>query len=343
MNCFKSIGLCIFSIILVCTSASHYEKVFCNNNSLNLSDSCYVTCREKLITFLYTFSHHEIELHCKFSDSWKEFSKVRANLTTTDKKSIDLTISNFDFSHSINIYNITDSLSLDKIDSLKLTKPNNINSSQIIYHDERIKKLIIDGGKIYSFPEKFIEAPNLNILKISNTLMKKLKINDLEKLKNLLVLDLSHNTISIMEYGTFENLVNLCVLDISFNKLTYLPNKIFNSLQGLRQINLESNRLKILPDDLFHNNKNLSEINLKNNLLRNLPKRIFKNLKELTTVDLSNNILLKLEANLFQETPALKFLYLQSNNLEEIPLRLFWNTSLISLRLGSNKLKKFNL
>lgn len=341
MISYYGIGIFILNTVIVFSENDGTEMI-CKNNSLSLSQYCRIECHEEVKAFFYTFSHNEVEVCCKFPDSWVDFSKIKVNFTTSTVNVTDVTMSGLNFSQSISLHNVTDSLGLYKIDTLKLIKPNFLGALKTTYNDKNLKNLQINGAKTKSDLLEFFEVPNLNVLKISDCSLDKLKFKDLKKYKNLFALNVSNNMISEIKPKAFSNLIKLRVLDVSLNKLSFLPERIFENLKGLKQINLESNELSALPVHIFLKNKNLSEINLKNNLLENLPDGIFRNLKELTFVDLSDNQIFELPASLFQESRALQFLNLQRNALKEIPPRLFDSTALTSLRLGSNRLKNLN-
>lgn len=329
---------------MVFTAATDDKLVIhCKSGWLNFGNRCFIACREKLQTSFFIFMRDEVDISCNFSNSWEDFSKVKVNFTPTGINQTELNISKFDFSQNISIHNITNSLGLCEIDTLSLSNPRIVDTSKNHYHNQYLKNLIIKHSvEMSEVPLALFEIENLQSLQISDTSLEILKTRDFESLKNLIFLDLCYNIISVIEPGAFDDLENLQVLDISLNQFDNLPSGVFDSLVSLLRINLQMNKLKELSANLFLKNKGVKEIILKNNRLTSLPDGIFDNLNKLTLLNLKNNGLVSLQAGLFKDVNSLAFLYLERNYLKEIPLDMFENTSLITLRLRSNKLTKLN-
>jgi hypothetical protein len=191
----------------------------------------------------------------------------------------------------------------------------------------------------------FHDFPNLESIKISNSLLPMAKLSifkDLKLLRKLVLYDndlktfedfpelgnlekifISKNNIQIIRKTFFHNLPNLKLLRLEENGIFHVNSVAFKSNVNLEEINLNRNDLRFLEPQLFHHNLKLKEISMTHNKLKSLPPGIFATVKDLEVLRLHGNHLRSLDGKLFETNQLLRWIELGDNQLTFLSSKLF--------------------
>lgn len=156
--------------------------------------------------------------------------------------------------------------------------------------DEDVKQLLIDSQVMKFFPPKVLAKflPNINIINIKQSELKKIRKIDFEPYTSLDTLIINGNVIEEIEANAFERLT-LKELDLSYNNMTSLPEKIFSKMNKLQVLRLDFNELVTLDKDLLPCTKKIKEFTISSNLLDNVDAGIVKCLLNANKIDFSKN------------------------------------------------------
>lgn len=127
--------------------------------------------------------------------------------------------------------------------------------------------------------------PELKILRIESTDLKKVTKTQTQGLTGIEILYLGNNNIETVDNNAFQNTLNVKLLHLNNNKVSRLHDETFQSLVNLRKLFLQGNQLTILQAHLFLHNSKLEVLNLQNNKLL-----IIFPLPRVKTLNLANNI-----------------------------------------------------
>jgi hypothetical protein len=97
----------------------------------------------------------------------------------------------------------------------------------------------------------FEGANNVEIIDLSENLIKRIEFYDFNCLKNLKEIDLSSNNINFIHHNSFNLISNVNKINLSHNKLEYLNKIIFKQLVNLKEIGLSNNLFKEINFNLF--------------------------------------------------------------------------------------------
>ncbi|XP_066996028.1 leucine-rich repeat neuronal protein 1-like [Anabrus simplex] len=179
----------------------------------------------------------------------------------------------------------------------------------------------------------------VEVLRFSNTTVRRVDFFILRRLPGLLVLDLEGNGINEVA-GTGKTLPKLKYLDLSGNNLHILQSYAFRDfpeltylnisnnglhtispsaflLPGLKVLDLSHNKLTVLKAHYFADNPKLEEVYLGNNGLSRVPNYVFSH--NLLVLDLSDNHIMRLEDSAFEAINISVELNLGHNALRRVP------------------------
>ncbi|KAL7013127.1 hypothetical protein ACKWTF_015208 [Chironomus riparius] len=104
--------------------------------------------------------------------------------------------------------------------------------------NQHVRYLQFSDCRVAKVPQGLTKIfPNLKVLIISNSKLKKISKNDLCEYKNLTELMCSNNEIEFLPNNLFENNKNLEVINFSGNQLRVIGPKILNGLEKLKHVN----------------------------------------------------------------------------------------------------------
>lgn len=147
------------------------------------------------------------------------------------------------------------------------------------------------------------------------------------------VLRISNTSIRRVDFFTFRRLTGLLLLDLNSNGINEIAGT-GKTLPKLRSLDLSGNSLHIIQPYSFRDFPELTILNLSANGLHTISPSCFL-LPVLKVLDLHHNRLSVLKAHFFADTPNLQEVYLASNTLSHIPSFVFEH-NLHILDLSSN-------
>lgn len=182
-------------------------------------------------------------------------------------------------------------------------------------------------------------SSTVEVLRISNTSIRRVDFFTFRRLPGILLLDLSNNGINEIA-GTGKTLPKLRSMDLSGNSLHIIQPYSFRdfpeltslNLSGnglhtispscfllpvLRVIDLRHNRLSVLKAHFFADTPNLQEVYLATNTLSRVPSFVFEH--NFHILDLSNNHIIRLEDSAFEGINISGQLNLAQNTLRRVP------------------------
>lgn len=178
-----------------------------------------------------------------------------------------------------------------------------------------IKGCILSNDSIDFCLDRF---PKLRFLLIKKMGIESLELIQTESLRELEILNISDNIIRVLNKGNFSQLVNLNILDLSDNFISYISPDVF---EGLGKLEILAMRSAIdlnngIENDMFKGLINLKELYLTENELKYIHKDAFIHLPELRALCLGDNSL-NLDRQLFSPLKNLKWLNLMGNTISK--------------------------
>lgn len=115
--------------------------------------------------------------------------------------------------------------------------------------------LDITWNRLDRIPKFNQNVDQLQIFRLQNNHIEKIRADDLAGLKFLNELDVSNNAIDAMELGAFQDLRALKKLNLGYNNLRSIPENIFRPLRNISHLILSGNDLNELltEKNLFYN------------------------------------------------------------------------------------------
>lgn len=301
-------------------NASSLQTLYLNNNLLTNINFLNPAQFSNLRELDASFNSIEFVMAFDFNDLT---SLNKLNIGNNPVKLIDTNVLNLDFLVSINLTNVSCSIS------------NNFSSNfQVI---DLSSNLVSN----FSFQEEFYE--NLTELYLRNTNLLFEKFNS-SLFPSIVRLDLSENR-DDGEFiiGTSSSLKWLCLSQMQIDSLDRFD---FSMLFELETLNLSVNNIKIIKEAYFSLSNNLVEIDLSSNQIETIEFGSFQFMQSLSVLNLENNNLQKFEFSHFDQLSVLNIknnLVLKSLEINGLPSKLsfilikkvdFSGNSLESIRLG---------
>lgn len=204
----------------------------------------------------------------------------------------------------------------------------------------RAKSVTCSGlGQVELLQVSQMSSATVEVLRMSNTSVRRVDFFAFRRLPGLVFLDLNSNVINEIA-GTGKTLPKLRTLDLSGNNLHIIQPYTFRdfpqltslNLSGnglhtispscflvptLRVLDLRHNRLSTLKPHFFAHTPNLREVYLAGNSLSRVPSFVFEH--NLHVLDLSNNHVIRLEDSAFDGVNISGQLNLAQNSLRAMP------------------------
>lgn len=212
----------------------------------------------------------------------------------------------------------------------------------LIYPLTKLQILDLSNTGLKSiFPEMLNKAPNLRQIYLRGNKIQELTEGTFTNLRNLTIVDLSFNSITSIRPATFINAMNIKQLSLRGNQLNAFRGEIFNTGTSLEELDISDNQLSYLFPTSFRIHPRLKKIIASNNKFNFFPATIIQSLQFLELIDLSNNQLKVVEELDFARLPRLRQLYLSMNNIDSLSEMAFHNSSQLQyLDLSYNKLER---
>lgn len=135
------------------------------------------------------------------------------------------------------------------------------------------------------------KSSHLEILILSNNLIRDIGSYTFDSLENLLFLNISHNKINHISQHSFHGLVNLKQMDLSNNEIKTIEKSSFSDLTSLELLNLSNNYiLELFPDEFI----NIKYLYLANNNVSTFTCFASTLHEARVLIDLSNNFISEL-------------------------------------------------
>ncbi|MEO5997952.1 MAG: AAA family ATPase [Chitinophagaceae bacterium] len=197
--------------------------------------------------------------------------------------------------------------------------------------DNDITALDLRDQQLTEFPREIMDHPQLRILLINKSVIKRLA--GIGRLKILQMLDLSYSQVEILphEIGALENLE---MLNLEYNKLKNLP-EVIKNLKTLQTLWLGYNQFQGWPDEIGQL-KSLHSLDVSGASIKVWPATL-EQLKELQLLMLDSIQLTVLPASI-GKLIHLKSLGLSYNNLTVLPADIGKLTNLKTFGLRNNQL-----
>ncbi|KAJ5077449.1 hypothetical protein M0811_05972 [Anaeramoeba ignava] len=221
-----------------------------------------------------------------------------------------------------------------------------------------LRELDLNGNSLPVLPQHFSSLTNLQMLNLSNNVIKNLEMNNgLQGLVSLHRFDLSYNLVEKIP-ETIKYLKNLRILIADFNRIS-LIHDAFGNLSKITQTTFENNKLKDLPNSFGKLSGSLLDLNLRSNKFKEIPG-VLQQLRELQVLimsrnkissftlqltklidlDLSDNRIERFEDNAFMHLHSISKLNLAKNRISSLPESVSTMRNLSMLNLSSNNLQK---
>jgi len=259
-----------------------------------------------------------------------------------------LSVGSLDLSH--NDLSSISSEAFENSKQLKVLILNNNKISQV--HDgalnglNELKTLDLSENNIVALPARlFLSTPELQQLKLDNNRLSVISSRLFHPLKKLIVMDLSGNLLksdceTCLSKKSFQGLNNLIFLDLSMNKISSLQQSMFEDLNNLQSLDISGNEIQVIPSDSFHGLNNLYSLKLSRNKISSIELRSLNGLSTLNSLDLENNSISSIPQGAFRNCSNLKDLNLYGNDMYRVPEAITSVSSLNSIDLGGNFIKK---
>ncbi|XP_052103962.1 protein artichoke-like [Mytilus californianus] len=239
---------------------------------------------------------------------------------------------------SLNVLNIDRNNGAGEIKVVPLFKGNNMFS---------LKRLSLCSNKIALFEHTAFQGiEQLEILDLSENLLRTVPLSVTSILFNLTHLNLSSNKIQYLSERTFTNLTKLQYLNLQRNKINSFPRYAFLGLgNSLQTLDLSSNKLiggyfwVIGLMDLH----SLLNLNISYNFIKHIQNDSFDTTAYLQVLDISGNPLIFTDTMFSGIEASLKKLFVKSVGMEHVPLIPLQTISeLDDLDLSNNRLESLH-
>ncbi|XP_033647651.1 leucine-rich repeat-containing protein 15-like [Asterias rubens] len=233
-------------------------------------------------------------------------------------------------------------LHTNHISSLEVTTFANLTQLQI---------LDLDGNRIIDLPVGvFAQLWQLAILYLSNNSISTLSAEMFGNLSRLEELHLTHNRIQRVSPGWLSSMPNVWVLELGSALNHEFPDAGKNLLttagtdflSNVERLVVSDNNLSEIPCEQFGRFPYLTHLDLSFNSIQGIPQACFMRLTRLVLLELNNNAITSLEYGDFFDSYSIWTLDLSGNFIEELPPGVFRGSSLGSLDLSFNSIRRLN-
>lgn len=198
-------------------------------------------------------------------------------------------------------------------------------------------ELIYSGIELLE-EDDFINATNLQRLRLEGNNIHTIGRAAFTKLMNLTILALPTNQITKVEDYAFADLKQLVRLNLEQNNLTKLQQNIFSGATNLLTLFLNDNQIATIEDGALYL-ENLNELYLQGNNLKSLSPDLVTGAPALRAIILNRNKLTAVSET-FSKSPRLFYIDLSDNQIQTVDWIEFANIrSLRILSLRNNTLK----
>ncbi|KFB46219.1 hypothetical protein ZHAS_00014225 [Anopheles sinensis] len=187
----------------------------------------------------------------------------------------------------------------------------------------------------YAQYKKFVKFLNSTIDEVPKKLF-----DTFQSLTNVI---LSNCDIQQINRYSMERATYLQQLDLSLNALEEVKSYAFTGASSLVTLNLSNNRITTIEPTAFYTLPALQILYLNGNKLRLLDSSLFSQLVALRHLFLNKNELEVIEGKPFEANTKLQYLRLQDNRISVVDDTVFDTSSLLTVSLSNNSLKKLNL
>lgn len=223
---------------------------------------------------------------------------------------------------------------------IHLNDSNTAEENIIISSYEQVKDVttfdILSPTKLTQVPCFILKKfPKLQMLRMINTGIKELNVDNFPIGNGLMDLDLRRNNITSMPSGVFANLTSLRHINLSDNLIDRIEPGAFDHLPVLRTLFLSNNKLETITTNSLSRTGNLTELYLGSNEIRFFASDAL-NSTRLETLSLEKNLLRSLPDGTFDKMLALEKVDLGGNDLGKVGNLLTKCKKVYSLRLNDN-------
>lgn len=223
---------------------------------------------------------------------------------------------------------------------INLNDSNTAEENIVISSYEQVKDVttfdILSPTKLTQVPSFILKKfPKLKMLRMMNTGIKDLNVDNFPIGNGLKDLDLRRNNITLISSGVFASLTNLRHIHLAHNLIDRIEPGAFDHLPVLKTLFLSNNKLKTITTNSLPRTGNLIELYLDSNEIRFFASDALNSTK-LETLSLENNLLSSLPDDTFDKMLALEKVDLSGNDLKKICNLLIKCKKVYSLRLNDN-------
>lgn len=204
---------------------------------------------------------------------------------------------------------------------------------------DNVTYIRFEDSEVGEVPQVLVKKfPNVRVLDLKFSRLKRFRKPLLENAKELIELDLSYNKLKRLEPDCFKGAERLQVLNIFRNDISEVHELAFRGLGYLDRLVLSSNEIRRLKPGVLAPLANLTELDLKKNRLETVGLQL-QALHNLEVIDLSYNKIRKLEVATFKGLSNLHIADLSFNRLDEIQRNaLLDKPHLFAINFADNKL-----
>lgn len=223
---------------------------------------------------------------------------------------------------------------------INLNDSNTAEENIIIPAYEQVKDIttfdILSPTKLTQVPSFILKKfPKLEMLRMINTGIKELNVDNFPHGNGLKDLDLRQNNITSIRSAVFANLTSLRHINLADNLIDHIEPGAFDHLPILNTLFLSNNKLEGITTNSLPGTGNLTELYLGSNAIRFFASDALNSTK-LEILSLENNRLSSLPNDIFDKMLALEKVDLGGNDFKEIGNLLNKCKRVYSLRLNDN-------
>ncbi|KAF4522691.1 hypothetical protein B566_EDAN012708 [Ephemera danica] len=230
-----------------------------------------------------------------------------------------------------------------------------------------LKSLLVEGHALEAVPAGGLSTPALELMELTDGLLKdiapdtfaaakKLKKLDLHGnalseikrgafrgLRDLEIIDLSHNQLAKVDAAALADLPKLSYFNLSHNALTEIPRGGFARNTLLRHLDLSHNQLKKIDANTFRGLRFLRRLFFSDNLIEEVGRGAFTSITRVGTIDLARNLLTRVDFQMFAGLRFAEKLDVSENRITEIQRRAFTDLYLVVVNVSHNALSSIEV